>query len=339
MMEWKPWFTATAIMLVWVGQSTALTGAEKCGAAKLKVAGKYNFCRLKAEAKAIKSGAAVDYTKCDGAFGLKWEAAESGGGGMCPGDESTIAAFITQNTNDISAALSGGPLPDCPMDLATCNADLVVAQACGNGVVDAGEDCDLANLNGQTCATQGFAGGTLKCGSGCVFDTSGCTATRFVDNGDGTVTDTQTGLMWEKKNDVPVPPGSIHDKDNLYTWSAASGTSTDGSAFVNLISVLNGLTSSDGTTISGCFANHCDWRLPTVAELQSLLLAPYPCATHPCIDPIFGPTQPTSYWSCLTDDGSPGAPFYAWVVDFSDGNLFFNLKSNPAYVRAVRGNL
>jgi hypothetical protein len=38
---------------------------------------------------------------------------------------------------------------------------------------------------------------------------------RFVDNGDGTVTDTRTGLMWEQKTD----DGSIHDKDNVYTWS------------------------------------------------------------------------------------------------------------------------
>ncbi len=30
-------------------------------------------------------------------------------------------------------------------------------------------------------------------------DTSGCSASRFVDNGDGTVSDLQTGLMWEKK--------------------------------------------------------------------------------------------------------------------------------------------
>jgi len=34
--------------------------------------------------------------------------------------------------------------------------------------------------------------------------------TRFIDHGDGTVTDTRTGLMWEQKTD----DGSIHDKDN-----------------------------------------------------------------------------------------------------------------------------
>ena len=38
---------------------------------------------------------------------------------------------------------------------------------------------------------------------------------RFVDNGDGTITDTKTGLQWEKKSD----DGTIHDQDDTYTWT------------------------------------------------------------------------------------------------------------------------
>ena len=47
---------------------------------------------------------------------------------------------------------------------------------CGNGVIDPGEDCDGADLGGQTCQSQGFGSGTLACGPGCSFDTSGCVA-------------------------------------------------------------------------------------------------------------------------------------------------------------------
>ena len=36
------------------------------------------------------------------------------------------------------------------------------------------------------------------------------------DNGYGTVTDHQTGLMWEKK--TPAGSGSVHDVNNKYTW-------------------------------------------------------------------------------------------------------------------------
>lgn len=39
----------------------------------------------------------------------------------------------------------------------------------------------------------------------------------FTDNGDGTITDNRTGLMWEKLSD----DGSIHDKDTTYTWHNA----------------------------------------------------------------------------------------------------------------------
>lgn len=50
------------------------------------------------------------------------------------------------------------------------------ASACGNGTVDAGEACDGANLNGQSCTSQGFTGGTLRCSASCTFDTSSCTS-------------------------------------------------------------------------------------------------------------------------------------------------------------------
>ncbi len=46
---------------------------------------------------------------------------------------------------------------------------------CGDGTPDGPEFCDGSNLNGKSCQTQGFNGGTLKCGTGCLsFDTSSC---------------------------------------------------------------------------------------------------------------------------------------------------------------------
>jgi hypothetical protein len=52
--------------------------------------------------------------------------------------------------------------------------------ACGNGLVDLGEVCDVGpplNLDAQNCNTLGFPGGTLKCESDCLsFDTGACLA-------------------------------------------------------------------------------------------------------------------------------------------------------------------
>ena len=47
---------------------------------------------------------------------------------------------------------------------------------CNNGLetIEAGEECDGGNLNGQSCVTQGFDGGSLTCHANCTFDTGGC---------------------------------------------------------------------------------------------------------------------------------------------------------------------
>jgi hypothetical protein len=61
---------------------------------------------------------------------------------------------------------------DCGgFDTATCT-------NCGNGVRNAPEVCDGADLGGATCTSigMGFApGGTLRCAAGCMYDTSSCT--------------------------------------------------------------------------------------------------------------------------------------------------------------------
>jgi len=49
------------------------------------------------------------------------------------------------------------------------------APTCGNGVLDAGEQCDGINLGGATCTSRGFAGGTLSCSATCTWSTTQCT--------------------------------------------------------------------------------------------------------------------------------------------------------------------
>ncbi len=45
---------------------------------------------------------------------------------------------------------------------------------CGNDVVEAGEDCDGAELDGADCMSLGFTGGRLACAADCTFDVSAC---------------------------------------------------------------------------------------------------------------------------------------------------------------------
>ena len=156
-----------------------------------------------------------------------------------------------------------------------------------------------------------------------------CDAVRFVDNGDGTLTDSLSALQWELKTD----DAGVHDKDNLYTWSA-SGTAGDGTLFSTFLAGLNG---------SG-FAGQSDWRVPTEAELLSIVQPAIPkCTTAPCIDPTFGlivaSTVADFYWSSMTDLEDPT---FAWLVGFYLGMpypIFIPTKTGSAYARAVRGGL
>jgi hypothetical protein len=157
-----------------------------------------------------------------------------------------------------------------------------------------------------------------------------CVGARLVDNGDGTVTDNLTALQWEKKDNGDGIPNfaDLHDADNWYAWSVFTETAANGTVYTSFLSSLN----------SACFAGQCDWRLPTMMELQTILAEPYPCQTGItiCIDDVFGKPAPldTFYWSSTSDDPD------ARVVDFYFGSADFRLKTNEvAVARGVRAGL
>ena len=120
-------------------------------------------------------------------------------------------------------------------------------------------------------------------------------------------------------------------------------TAPNGTAFTSFLNTLNGgatgvgnCASSDGSTQTGGFNNHCDWRLPTIAELATIIdTSASGCGTgSPCIDATFGPTAASGYWSSTTFAGGPSL---AWGVGFDFGFEFSDGKSFNGFVRAVRG--
>jgi hypothetical protein len=51
---------------------------------------------------------------------------------------------------------------------------VIQVPVCGNGAVESGEECDMGDLNGQDCSTQGYVQGEIVCTAECTFDASGC---------------------------------------------------------------------------------------------------------------------------------------------------------------------
>lgn len=131
----------------------------------------------------------------------------------------------------------------------------------------------------------------------------------FTDNGNGTVTDNNTGLIWQQQDD-----------GNYYNWYQASGTYD---------AIYN------PTAINVCGALGADWRLPTKKELMSIVdySIPYP---GPTINPVFTNTKQSYYWSSTTFAYEPRN---AWGVQFYFGYVDSYGKGNYMYVRCVRGGL
>ena len=223
----------------------------------------------------------------------------------------------------------------CQTSLGSCNTSLLdknaalaaclSAPVCGNGTVEDGEDCEVDSLSSETCVTQGFAGGALACTPGCIFDTQGYYATRFVTSGE-TIVDHKTGLEWEKKT-TQVASGKNyddpHDVDNTYAWSS-TGAAPDGDAFTDFLATLNDGTSEGGAVTTGCYAGHCDWRLPTVEELLAIGGA----------GPAFQPDASADYWSATNYASNPSL---AWTVGTDEAASHTVTKTGDGvFVRAVR---
>ena len=163
-------------------------------------------------------------------------------------------------------------------------------------------------------------------------------ACRYLDNSDSTITDFDTGLQWEKLTE----DGSLLDKDITFTWGNLSGCPfpgcPNGTAFIELLGRFNNCVLTAGASVGG-FAGHCDWRLPTLIELEAIKdFKEGVCsgASGACIDPIFGPTAAGFYWSATTNEIFPTA---AWIFPFVDQPLSFDGKNTKLHVRAVRADL
>jgi hypothetical protein len=201
----------------------------------------------------------------------------------------------------------------------------ILPDDCSGQLRDGASSVNVAVL-GCTPVTAGAPAPVAKTGETICYDSGGneitCLGTgqdgelqegvaspspRFTDNGDGTVTDNLTGLIWlQNANCI-----------ELQSWVGAL--------------TVKGLAAGQCGLSDGSAAG--DWRLPNVRELQSLVdystLSPSLPAGHP-----FTNFQPEFYWSSTSYVFNPSV---AWGVNFFDGDVGGGLKVDVFFVIAVRG--
>src|SRR5262245_22183850 len=233
--------------------------------------------------------------------------------GDCNGDGSvTIAEIVT----GVNIALGSLSLDRCPSF--DCAGSGEVTVNCLIAAV-------IAALNG--CGPSATVSSTPAATATVTPTMTPPSASHFVDNGDGTISDTQTGLIWEKKDQR----GGAHDVDSRFPWAgvctdqngvpcsgivgctfcqpdaAAESTcnaATGGAAGcarcpgAAICQPINGLTTVWQwlNQINGAnFAGHDDWRIPTIGrdggavQLETIIdTGVAGCGSGvPCIAPAF----------------------------------------------------
>jgi hypothetical protein len=129
---------------------------------------------------------------------------------------------------------------------------------------------------------------------------------RFTANGDGTVTDRATGLIWKQCAEGLSGADCLTGRATTFTWQQAlQHAEAAGSAL---------------------------WRLPNKEELTSLVDE---VCYNPAINPRFFPNTPSDwFWSSSSYAGYADD---AWLVSFRYGYVRNNNKDYALYVRLVRG--
>jgi len=217
-----------------------------------------------------------------------------------------------------------GGIPQCKADLVTCNNDLAACIAEPNAFFLA---------TGQTMAFQANKndedGGILD-----NVDDDGKlqlgTPLQYQDNYDRTVTDLNTGLMWEMKlaadgsdsgncADGNQDNRDLHCENNVYRWSGDGSQET----------IWDWLDEVNAEN----YAGRSDWRTPNIRELHSIV--DYG-RSNPTANPIFAPIS-NETWSSTSRSVDATSAF---LIDFNDGFSKIPTKTRDAFrVRAVRGGL
>ena len=151
---------------------------------------------------------------------------------------------------------------------------------------------------GETISAGGARRFHARCVRGAPAPSTNSPMHHFTSNGNATITDTDTGLMWQQ--------GEIPSTTN---WESA-------------------LQYAESNSLAG----YSDWRLPNIKELQSINDE---TLVNPSVDTTYFPgVTAARYWSSTSMHGTTNE---AWFLDCQYGVASYTDKGSNLLVRCVRG--
>jgi serine protease len=139
-------------------------------------------------------------------------------------------------------------------------------------------------------------------------------APRFLDNGDTTLTDTQTGLVW---------PAAA---SKMFSLACGEGGKRRWQDALDFVQCLNDTS----------FLGYMDWRLPNTRELTSFTNYGSSSLVDWRASVGFTGARTKSYWTSTTDAARANS---AWTLSGKDGGRQRKKKSKKTLVWPVRGGL
>jgi hypothetical protein len=234
---------------------------------------------------------------------------------------SAPAAYADIDNDGIADELDNCPRTPNGSAGGTCSAGLIGKNCISHGGCGCEGYCSMdqedadSDRVGDVC--DNCPNGNLNCSFACEGTLSALG--RWCDQGDGTVKDMTTGLVWLKKADWG---GYLPFWDNLVFADALYRATVlwDGSPYEGTAGLSDG--SSEG-----------DWRLPTKNELVGIAVGTEYIRTSQMH--FFTGVQSYYYWSGTSYAGYPSS---AWNVDMLNGNVYHYGKDNSFCVWPVRSD-